>query len=296
MKKLLVLTSSLIFSIAMAGDFGGYSIFEYDADAFDMKRVYLKYSDNISDDLQFKLTYDIGRDDDGSDATSDDTKLSSYVKHAHINWNKNIGSFSIGLIGTNSYGVQEKTWGYRFIQKSPLDSEGWTNTADFGIGYSRSFGDININAQVLNGEGYKREQEGKDFAIYLRLLYGENSLNKNDGFNVGLALNNHGNDQLVALFGGWAKDKIRTGLEYNRLDDDEQGTSKVMIANYFNYTLSDKWGVFMRNDRTELVGGDTNTDTYLGAVWKAHENLHIAPTINMSNDSNDFKVSCMFKY
>jgi len=52
----------------------------------------------------------------------------------------------------------------------------------------------------------------------------------------------------------------------------------------------------MRNDRTELVGGDTNTDTYLGAVWKAHENLHIAPTINMSNDSNDFKVSCMFKY
>ena len=33
---------------------------------------------------------------------------------------------------------------YRFIEKSPLDKAGWTNTADFGIGYSRSFGDINI--------------------------------------------------------------------------------------------------------------------------------------------------------
>ena len=47
----------------IAGDFGGYSIFQYNDEAFDMKRVYLKYSNTISDDLSFKLTYDIGRDD-----------------------------------------------------------------------------------------------------------------------------------------------------------------------------------------------------------------------------------------
>ena len=88
MKKLILLTSSLIFSMTIAGDFGGYSIFEYDNDAFDMKRVYLKYSNNISDDLNFKLTYDVGRDDDGDDASADDTKLSSYLKHAYINYNK----------------------------------------------------------------------------------------------------------------------------------------------------------------------------------------------------------------
>ena len=91
-------------------------------------------------------------------------------------------------------------------------------------------------------------------------------------------------------------DKIRTGLEYNRLDNDASGSSEVMIANYFSYSLSDKWDVFMRNDRIELVGGDTNTDTYLGAVWKAHENFHIAPSVTMANDNNDLKVSCMFKY
>ena len=76
------------------------------------------------------------------------------------------------------------------------------------------------------------------------MLYGEGELNKNDGFNVGLVVNNHADDQLVGLFGGWAKDKIRTGLEYNRLDNDiAGGTSKVMIANYFNYSLSDRWDV-----------------------------------------------------
>jgi len=290
MKKLIILTSSLIFSIGIAGDFGGYSIFEYNADAFDMKRVYLKYSNNISDDLNFKLTYDVGRDDN-------DNKLSSYLKHAYINYNQSFGLISLGAIGTNSYGAQEKTWGYRFIEKSSLDKAGWTNTADFGIGYSRSFGDININAQILNGEGYKEAQDSEgDFAVYLRLLYGEGKLNKNDGFNVGLVVNNHADDQLVGLFGGWAKDQIRTGLEYNRLDNDASGNSEVMIANYFNYSLSDKWDVFMRNDRIELVGGDTNTETYLGAVWKAHENFHIAPSVTMGNDNNDLKVSCIFKY
>ena len=116
MKKLIVLTAFLMLSIIIAGDFGGYSIFEYTDDAFDIKRVYLKYSDNISDDLTFKLTYDIGRDDNG------DTKLSSYLKHAYVDWNyKTIGIISLGLIGTNSHGSQEKTWGHRFVAKSPLD-------------------------------------------------------------------------------------------------------------------------------------------------------------------------------
>ena len=292
MKKLIVLTSSLIFSIIMAGDFGGYSIFEYNNDAFDMKRVYLKYSDNVTDDLNFKLTYDVGRDTDDNG----DTKLSSYLKHAYINYSKSFGTISLGLIGSNSYGAQEKTWGYRFIEKSSLDLAGWTKTADFGIGYSRSFGEININAQVLNGEGFREEQDTNgDFAIYLRLLYGEGALNKNDGFNVGLALNNHADDQLLALFGGWAKDKIRTGLEYNRWDAGSD--SYVMLANYLNYALSDRWDVFMRNDRVEEVEtSNTATTTYLGAVWKLHENFHIAPTIKISNNSNDFKLSCMFTY
>ena len=273
MKKIIVLTAFLMLSIIIAGDFGGYSIFEYSEDAFDIKRVYLKYSDNISDDLTFKLTYDVGRDDN-------DRKLSSYLKHAYIDWNKSIGTISLGLMGTNSYGTQEKTWGYRFVEKSPLDFAGWTKTADFGLGYSYSSGNLNINAQILNGEGYKEEQdENGDFAVYVKLLYGEGELNKNDGFNVGLALNNHADDQLVGIFGGWAKDKIRTGLEYNRWDADSD--SYVMLANYFNYSLSDRWDVFLRNDRVEAVEtSDTNSDTYLGAIWKAHANFYIAPAYN----------------
>ena len=98
---------------------------------------------------------------------------------------------------------------------------------------------------------------------------------------------------MVGMFGGWSKDKIRTGLEYNRLDDDsEGGTSYSMLSNYFNYSLSDKWDVFMRNDRVEEVGKDTNTDTYLGGIWKAHANFYIAPNFKISNNSDDFRLSC----
>jgi hypothetical protein len=306
MKKLILLSLS---SMIIAGDFGGYSIFQYNDEAFDMKRVYLKYSNTISDDLSFKLTYDIGRSSDthGSlticpdnaedcvDSTTD-TKLSSYLKHAYINYSQSFGLVSVGVIGTNSYGAQEKTWGYRFIEKSPLDKAKWTNTADFGIGYAKSFGDINVSAQILNGEGYKKTQDSEgDFAVYLRLLYGEGKLNKNDGFNVGLVMTNHVDDQLVGLFGGWAKDKIRTGLEYNRWDAGSD--SYVMLSNYLNYSLSDKWDVFVRNDRVEEIEiSNTESNAYVGAVWKLNNNLHIAPHFTMSDGENDFRLSCIFKY
>ena len=226
-----------------------------------------------------------------------DTKLSSYLKHAYINYSQSFGLISAGVIVTNSYGAQEKTWGYRFIEKSPLDKAKWTNTADFGIGYAKSFGDINVSAQILNGEGYKKTQDPEegDFALYLRLLYGEGKLNQNDGFNVGLVITNHSDDQLVGLFGGWAKDKIRTGLEYNRLD--EGSDSHILLSNYLNYSLSDKWDVFVRNDRKEEVETSTvESNAYVGAVWKLNNNLHIAPHFTMSDGENDFRLSCIFKY
>ena len=294
MKRLIIVIAFLTSSIIIAGDFGGHSIFEYDDKSFNISRVYLKYSDNLGDDLTFKLTYDVGRDDDG------DTKLSSYLKHAYVDWNyKNIGTISLGLMGTNSYGNQENTWGYRFVAKSPLDQEGWTNTADLGLGYSYTYRDFDVSIQFLNGEGYTKEQDTDgNFATYLKLLYGESKLNANDGFNVGLVLNNQtdafGVDKkLVAMFGGWSKDKIRTGFEYNRYDTD---VAQIMISNYLSYSISERWDVFLRNDNIEEVGGLTNTYMYLGAVWKVQDKLHISPNFKVYDDEVDIRLACIFKY
>ena len=130
MRKYIVIILTFSFCY-MQGDISGYAIFDYSNisgdDQFDIKRAYFNYSDNISDDLYFKLSLDVGRfsdelidshaycDDTGTDtgesedtcsgvwvesSINSDTKLSTYLKNAYVDWKFNNGSaLSIGLIG-----------------------------------------------------------------------------------------------------------------------------------------------------------------------------------------------------
>ena len=110
----------------------------------DLKRAYLSYSSDVSEELFFKMRFDVGR--------HADDRLTTFLKNAYVDYKcENGDKLSIGLIGTNSYGVQEKNWGYRFIEKSVVDKYGMTNTADFGIGYSKTLGNVKTSMQLLNG-------------------------------------------------------------------------------------------------------------------------------------------------
>jgi len=300
MNSKISITSIMIFlSFIIAGDIGGYTIFEYNDDAFEINRVYFQYTDDLSDDLFLKIRYDVARD--GADG---DGKFMAYLKNIYVDRNcKNGGRVSLGLIGTNSYGVQENTWGYRFIEKSPLDKNGFTNTADLGIGYSHSFGNLNINAQILNGEGYKSEQSDNHMATYLRVLYGEENLNRNDGYNAGLVVTSFEGDSaddsddinLVGLFGGWTSNNLRLGLEYNQYETTD---TETLMSLYANYSISETLDVFVRNDMAEIDGvvDSDVTTSWIGVVCNPSKGLYISPNVMIEDGTNDYRLTFMFKY
>ena len=207
------------------------------------------------------------------------------------------------MIGTNSYGVQEKNWGYRFIEKSVVDKYGMTNTADFGIGYSKTFGNVKTSMQLLNGEGYKYgDSDGKQ-SLYLSVLYGESRLDKNDGMNLGLVINNNpqsdGTDSnLVGLFGGWASNGLRLGLEYNQFEVEATDITEEATSIYANYDLNEDWDVFVRHDLNDLnVDDDVDAAdlTIVGGVWNVTKGLMVAPNVYL-DDTNTYRLTCMFKY
>tara|TARA_Y100001968_G_C19452972_1_gene770054 strand:- start:662 stop:1564 length:903 start_codon:yes stop_codon:yes gene_type:complete len=298
-----------------AGEFSGYSIFNYDNETFSVDRAYLQYTDDLSDDLFFKLRYDVGRDDNGVDANPDDTKLSSYLKNVYVDWkNGDNSKFSLGLISMNSFGVQEKNWGYRFVAKSPVDYHGFiSSTADFGIGYSHSFGEFNANVQIVNGDGYKKNDSDGKMLTSLRFMYGESKLNKNDGYNVGIVMTSFDGESdtdtddysLTGLFGGWSSNGLRLGLEYNSYESwygnaaDELLTDKL-TSFYLNYKMSDALNVFARHDMLANHDDDSNsineTISILGAVWNLTNGLYVSPNVTIEDDSNDYRLTFMFKY
>jgi len=327
MKKLLTL--SLFLSLAfMQGKIGGYAIFDFNGTTqqFDIDRTYFQYTNDISDNLFFKLRFDVGRSSDILDADSNnenddqfeaDSKLIVYLKNVYIDWKcPQGGKLTMGLLGTNSYGVQEKNWGYRFISKSVLDSYGMTKTADFGIGYSHSFGDFNMNIQAVNGEGFKADFDPENInddkpTAYIRLMYGEENLTKNEGFNVGMvyttAYNSTDKDysnNLSGIFSGYAGHNFRLGVEFNRQKIDEIGENAHAL--YFNYAFNDKIALFTRYDvNNENTGNNSSTSkTLLGLVFNPTKGLYIAPNIIVENITDDigeprteeYRLTCMFKY
>ena len=101
----------------------------------------------------------------------------------------------MGLIGMNTHAVQEKNWGNRFIEKSAMDKNAYSTSADLGIGFSRLLREnLNISLQMVNGEGYKKPQGDKYHKISFNATYGERKLNKNDGYNVGVVYSTEATD------------------------------------------------------------------------------------------------------
>jgi len=289
----------LFFSVCfMQGGISGYAIFDYSNisgdDRFDLQRAYLNYSSDVSEDLFFKISFDVGR--------YADDRLTTYLKNAYVDLKCDNGDkFSIGLIGTNSFGIQEKNWGYRFIEKSVVDKYGMTKTADFGVGYSKNFGKVKTSIQLLNGEGFKSDDKDGKQSLYLSVLYGESRLDKNDGMNFGVVFNN--NPQLdntshdfVGLFSGWALKGFRVGLEYNTFETDvkEEATSI-----YANYDVNDDWALFIRHDINDINIDDNlvaDDMTIFGSVWNPTKGFYISPNIYMLDDFNIYRLTCMFKY
>ena len=179
MKKILLVVSITGFMFA-EGKIGGVTYFDYsytkESLSFNFERQYFGYSGDISDKVSYKILFDVGRTNKND---GEDTRLVTYLKKAQVNYKSSLGKVNFGLIGMNTYAVQDSNWGYRFIEKSAIDKNGFSSTADLGVGFSKSIIDnLNLSLQFINGEGFKTPQGDKFQKIAFNATYGESNLNK----------------------------------------------------------------------------------------------------------------------
>lgn len=121
---------------------------------FEIKRSYLGYSYQIDDQFSTKITFDVGSNNEGSSYTA-------FLKIASLKW-KTSDKFTLitGMIGTKNFKFMEKSWGRRYVEKSAQDKYNWANSADLGVTADYKVSDnLAIDAQILNGEGYKKVQD-----------------------------------------------------------------------------------------------------------------------------------------
>ena len=191
--KNLLLTTILVLSNANLFAQGSphakvFSNFNYDLDAdaeyafkaFEVKRAYLGYGYKLSDGFSAKVTFDVGKNSAGSNYTA-------FLKIASLSWQASDKlNVSFGMIGTKNFKFMEKAWGKRYIYKSFQDQNKWASSADAGASMTYSLSDnLIIDAQVLNGEGYKNLQESSNGHAYMR--GGAGLILKTDGMSFRVA-------------------------------------------------------------------------------------------------------------
>ena len=168
MKKTILIICSAFFVVSTIRAQQGtpavkiFSNFNYDLSAedgenafkeFEIKRAYLGYSHSISDNFSTKITFDVGSNSSGSSYTA-------FLKIASLKWKASDNlNINFGMIGTKNFKFMEKTWGRRYIDKSAQDKYKWASSADAGVSLDYKLSNkISLDAQVLNGEGYKKTQ------------------------------------------------------------------------------------------------------------------------------------------
>ena len=319
MKKLLIILSIIGFMFA-EGKISGVTYFDFSAtdtkSAFNFERQYFGYGGEVSDQVSFKILFDIGRTNVGAAIVekdtsykSEDTRLVVFLKKAQVNYKSSFGKFNFGLIGMNTYGIQESNWGYRFIEKSAIDKNKFSATADIGVGFSRSLIDnLNLSLLFINGEGFKKPQGDKYHKIAFNATYGEGNLNKNDGYNAGLVYTTESTDTdpttMASVFGGFAGMGLRLGGEYDMRTKESVESNIISVS--ANYTVRDNIDIFARYD---MVDDNDNTDkngeNYLitGIVLSCDGGISVAPNLRMVNFENtdkdsemEYKVNFQFKF
>ena len=318
MKRILLLVSITGFMFA-EGKIGGVTYFDYSntekASGFNFKRQYFGYGGEVSDQVSYKILFDVGRTNVGAAVIekdtsykSEDTRLVVFLKKAQINYKSSFGRFNFGLIGMNTYAVQESNWGYRFIENSAIDKYGFSATADIGVGFSKSLIDnLNLSLLFVNGEGFKKSQGDKYHEIAFNATYGEGNLNKNDGYNAGLVYTTEQTDTdpitMASIFGGFAGMGLRLGGEYDMLTKDSFKSNIISVS--ANYAVRDKIDIFARYDMIDDNDDiNKNVKNYLvtGIVLTCDGGISVAPNMRITSYENglesetEYKVNFQFKF
>jgi len=262
---------------------------------FELRRVYFTFEKKLTSDMKYKFQMDAGRlkhDDENE-------KIFAYIKKAYISWHAAVGDITLGIQGMNVFSVQEKTWGYRFIEKSPMDRHKFSSSADLGIGYANKW-NKNARYSVLytNGSGYAAPEFDGYKKLSGLMLYGEPALTKHDGFNAGLSISYEPFDNEVSpgnvskesrsvfsLFGGFAEGAVRVGVEFdNRMTGGTELTERIIGINA-NYDLTERASVFTYYDNFDGdTGANLGSENYLilGSVYQIGDGLRIAPNVRLN--------------
>ena len=123
-----------------------------DQNAFNFRRIYFTLENNLTQNIKTRIRFESAHDKFGAG-----NKINPFVKHAYLEWANLIPNHKLylGIAETSAFKNAESFWGYRSIEKTVMDLNKISASADMGIALK---GDLSEKVHhwltVMNGPGY----------------------------------------------------------------------------------------------------------------------------------------------
>lgn len=259
---------------------------------FWLRRVYFTYDNALSD--RFAMRFRLEANSPGDFKTA--STLIPFVKDAHLTHKLGKHTLMLGLIGTPLYDNLDEYWGYRPMEKTPIDLFKFGNSREFGVGLKGPIdakGKLTYTLVAGNGDGLKSEI-GRGKAVYGRLnfqpskalfleLYADYThLGPETSFNIFQAF--------AGLKGDWGRAGLHFGLRHFKAD---WGSSDLKFISLFGvHKLSPKLDLVGRFDRLldpnpsgskidyiPMADNEVANVVLAGLGWSLSENVKVIPNL-----------------
>ncbi len=248
---------------------------------FAFRRVYFQYDRKLTDVFDIRVLFEVN---DAGFGKND--KMIPFVKNAYLKYAKSGKSVLMGLPGTPTWSVSEKTWGYRSIEKTIMDLHGMGSAADLGVAFVGNLdkgGRVNVHVMAGNGPGQSPEKDNQN-KIYAQLSGKVSESLTLVGYADWEGQPAEKNKLTFAGFIGLQPGKFSGGLEgFLRINKNAAGANDVQVRGvslFGSVKTSDRTRAFGRVDFFDPSDQAGNDREYLfigGLDFVPAKDIHIMP-------------------
>ncbi len=120
---------------------------------FWFRRLYFTYDYRFSSSFSMRVRFEAASSGDFTSRAP----LIPFVKDLYLKWSKGSHSLIMGISPTPTFSKVEKIWGYRSVEKTPLDLYKMASSRDTGVSLMGHPGIFYYHIMLANGEGTKSE-------------------------------------------------------------------------------------------------------------------------------------------
>ncbi len=261
---------------------------------FWIRRIYLTFDQKISDEFAARLRLEMNQP---GDFTS--SKMEPFVKDAWLRWTRGRHRVVLGISPTPTWEVLEKTWGYRAVEKTPLDLQKMGSSRDFGIAVLGRFGEgerFGYHVMLANGSGTGSEtNEGKKLLAAFQFYPAEEWF-----FEIYADVENRPaqtDRTTYQLFGAHQGQDLRWGIHLARQKRETGATAEIdldLLSLFATWRFAEKAVLLGRLDRLFDPNPDAASIAYLpfapdakstllilGVDYQPHPNVSFIPNVEI---------------